>query len=27
LDASGSEQEPVVSSCEYDNEPLGSIKG
>jgi hypothetical protein len=24
---SGSEQEPVVGSCEHGNEPLGSTKG
>jgi hypothetical protein len=26
-DISGSEQGPVVGSCEQNNEPLGSIKG
>jgi hypothetical protein len=26
LDSSGSEQSPVVGSCEYSNEPSGSIK-
>jgi hypothetical protein len=27
MDASGSEQRPVVGSCEHGNEPLGSTKG
>jgi len=27
LDLSGLEQGPVVVSCEYGNEPSGSIKG
>jgi hypothetical protein len=27
LDASGSEQVPVASCCEYGNEPSGSVKG
>jgi hypothetical protein len=27
MDSSGSEQGPVVSSCEHSNETLGSIKG
>jgi hypothetical protein len=26
LDSSGSGEGPVAGSCEYDNEPLGSIK-
>jgi hypothetical protein len=26
VDASGSGQEPVAGSCEYGNEPSGSIK-
>jgi hypothetical protein len=26
-DLSGSEQGPVVGSCEHGNEPLGTIKG
>jgi hypothetical protein len=27
LDSSGSGQEPVAGSCEYGNEPSGSVKG
>jgi len=27
LDLNGSEQDPTVGSCEYGNEPSGSIKG
>jgi len=27
LESSGSGQEPVMSCCEYDNEPSGFIKG
>jgi hypothetical protein len=26
LDSSGSEEGPMVTSCEHDNEPFGSIK-